>query len=92
MYICVCAYVCMHVCIYVCLYVYTCIYICMYTYTYIYISAKNIITLFVSSDDFSCLICDWKTPNRDYSVYMYEWRKKGKKLYKFKFSGESKGG
>ena len=32
---------------------------------------KNIIILFVSSDDFTCLIWGWKTANMDYSLYIY---------------------
>ena len=59
-----------------------------YTSLVKFISAKNIIIFFVSSDDFTCLICGWK--NSKYglqSIYVYE-----KKLYWFKFSGERKGG
>ena len=35
-----------------------------------FISMKNIIILFVSSDDFTRLIWIWKIANIDYSVYI----------------------
>ena len=63
---------------------------------YEFISAKNIIKLFVSSDNFTCLIRGRKTINMDYSLYisMKEEKKarRKKNLYKFTFSGKSKGG
>ena len=43
-----------------------------------FISVKNIIILFVSSDDFTSLIWGWKTANIDYSLYIW---KKGRKPY-----------
>ena len=57
-----------------------------------FISAKNIIILFVLSDDFTCLIWGWKTAKMDYSLslYMHEktnqsppTKKNKKKQYKY---------
>ena len=62
---------------------------------YKFISAKNFLILFISSDDFTCLIWGWKIANMDYNMYIYIYiyiyicMKETKNLYKFKFSGES---
>ena len=43
-------------------------------------------TLFVLLDEFTRPIWGWKTPNIDYSLFIYAWRK----MHRFKFSGERK--
>ena len=51
---------------------------------YKFISAKNIIIIFVSSDDTTCLICGRKTTNMDYNLDMGMKKKERKKTYTFK--------